>query len=292
VGDEGGMEAPRLETLAANIVEQGDRVASLLMPMDSIVETLDGGTDEMGRRLLLAPMEDRDLILRPRDGGRTTVGSPTPSTSDPEIIRPPPIAELELEMGFVSDVLSPVLPASRALALDLDINFDVAYGAGGADDLPGVILCPRSLREAVVNGLDNAIKYVRYGANGVWGEENIRPMIRVTLVSNDDDDDDDGVYGGETVVVVPGVTIWIEDNGPGVREEERDRVFLRGYRSDAARVASRGSGIGLDISKAIILKMGGTLDFVDEGPGRLGGAVMRIVLFREQRQSFASKSVT
>ena len=38
--------------------------------------------------------------------------------------------------------------------------------------------------------------------------------------------------------------------------------------------------------------MGGTLNFIYEGLGCLGGAVMRIVLFCEQRKNYAGESLT
>jgi len=82
--------------LVENIVEQEDHVASLLMPMESTIDAMDGGIDEMRRRVLLASIEDRYLIPRPRDREHTTVRLPTPFASKPEIKRPPPIAKLEL----------------------------------------------------------------------------------------------------------------------------------------------------------------------------------------------------
>jgi two-component system OmpR family sensor kinase len=61
-----------------------------------------------------------------------------------------------------------------------------------------------------------------------------------------------------SVVAEPGsLSVTVEDSGPGIPAEERERVFDRFYRvpgSDAA-----GSGLGLAIIKAIAERHGATL---------------------------------
>jgi signal transduction histidine kinase len=52
--------------------------------------------------------------------------------------------------------------------------------------------------------------------------------------------------------------IW--DKGPGIQEEDLQRVFHRMYRGDAARTqANSGSGLGLSIAKALAQKHGGSI---------------------------------
>ena len=60
------------------------------------------------------------------------------------------------------------------------------------------------------------------------------------------------------------VWIRVRDNGPGVDERDRDRIFEPFYTS---KPAGQGLGLGLSISRRIILDMGGTLDLVGSGPG-------------------------
>lgn len=66
------------------------------------------------------------------------------------------------------------------------------------------------------------------------------------------------------------VTVSVTDDGPGVPEADRDRVFERFVRLDAARDRSRGgSGLGLAIVAEIVAVHGGSVG-VDVGPH--GGA--------------------
>jgi two-component system OmpR family sensor kinase len=64
--------------------------------------------------------------------------------------------------------------------------------------------------------------------------------------------------------------IAVDDDGPGIAPAERERVFDRFHRSDAARDrAGGGSGLGLAIARAIVERHGGRIA-VEDSP--LGGA--------------------
>lgn len=71
-----------------------------------------------------------------------------------------------------------------------------------------------------------------------------------------------------------GVLIRVEDRGPGVPVDERERIFTRGFRGrDAAAVS--GSGLGLYICARLMHEQQGEL-WVDERPG--GGASFAVWL--------------
>ena len=68
-----------------------------------------------------------------------------------------------------------------------------------------------------------------------------------------------------------GVALEIHDNGPGIPEEMRQRVFSRFWRSGPGA----GSGLGMYIVRGIVEEHGGTIDILDaEG----GGARIRVWL--------------
>lgn len=60
--------------------------------------------------------------------------------------------------------------------------------------------------------------------------------------------------------------LWVADTGPGVPEEEQERVFDRFHRAGAARRRSDGAGLGLSIVRAIAEAHGGRVA-LDSRPG-------------------------
>lgn len=98
-----------------------------------------------------------------------------------------------------------------------------------------------SFRQVVLNLLDNAVKY------GPRGQ-----LIRLRAQGRD---------GGVEVVV--------EDQGPGVPLEERDRIWEPFQRGSHAGSGEAGSGIGLSVVREIAVRSGGGVR-VGDGPD--GGA--------------------
>ena len=92
-----------------------------------------------------------------------------------------------------------------------------------ADDLPDVQGDASLLFEALVNLLDNAIKFAPVGG-------------QVRLVARS---------------AAGGVRIEVSDDGPGIPEAERDSVLRRLYRGDASR-QQPGYGLGLSLVAAIV----------------------------------------
>ncbi len=66
------------------------------------------------------------------------------------------------------------------------------------------------------------------------------------------------------------VQVWVDDDGPGISESERDRIFDRFVRLDDARTRDKGgAGLGLAVVHEMVTRMVGTVR-VDDSP--LGGA--------------------
>jgi signal transduction histidine kinase len=58
------------------------------------------------------------------------------------------------------------------------------------------------------------------------------------------------------------------DDGPGVAEEDRERIFDRFHRGDTARSRhAAGSGLGLAIARTLAERSGGRLELAGSGPG-------------------------
>lgn len=129
---------------------------------------------------------------------------------------------------------------------DLDITLRVE------DGLPELTGDPGKLRQVLANLLSNAIRYAG-------------SRIHIRAFQADAD-------GG-----IRGVRIVVEDDGPGIPEEEREKVFRRFYRRDKSRSRDTGgSGLGLAICRRIVLDHGGSI--VADRSEKLAGAAFLITL--------------
>lgn len=64
------------------------------------------------------------------------------------------------------------------------------------------------------------------------------------------------------------VTIEVIDDGPGIPQADRDRIFDRFVRLDQSRARTQGgTGLGLSIAREIAVSLGGALDLVDSDVG-------------------------
>jgi signal transduction histidine kinase len=70
------------------------------------------------------------------------------------------------------------------------------------------------------------------------------------------------------------ITVTIDDDGPGIRPEERERVFALGERGPTA---AAGSGIGLALVRLLLERAGGRVEI---GSSPLGGARFAVTLAR------------
>lgn len=140
---------------------------------------------------------------------------------------------------------TPVLEVVRALARTMDrlhtgsrVTFELAEGAqdgrfrGEAQDL----------YELLGNLMDNA---------GKWARSRVVVDVR---------------EAGDALCLT------IDDDGPGIAEGERERMFTRGVQLDERRP---GSGLGLDIVRTLVQTYGGSIQAL---ASPLGGLRMRLLL--------------
>nr|WP_315596003.1 HAMP domain-containing sensor histidine kinase [uncultured Cupriavidus sp.] len=132
---------------------------------------------------------------------------------------------------LVTDVVTDMLPLAIDRGVDLGVELldDVSVDAHETD-----------LRMLVKNLIDNAI---RYGGRGC--------RIDVSVRRGDDH-----------------VEIEVADDGPGIPESERSRVFDRFYRGTATD--EEGSGLGLAIVQTVAANLGGEVRLASRNDGNHG----------------------
>ncbi len=97
--------------------------------------------------------------------------------------------------------------------------------------------------------------------------------------------------GGKIVITLARtarhIIVTVEDNGPGIRAENIDRIFDRFYTDRPGNEAfGQNSGLGLSISRQIVEAHGGTLraeNIVGGKPGDIRGARFSVVLPAEKK---------
>lgn len=134
----------------------------------------------------------------------------------------------------------------RKLAPNAESKNIMLYSDYSVEALAPMLLDYDKIWEAIYNIVDNAIKYTPEGGYVKLGLELL----------------------GRNVLVK------IQDNGPGIPDDNKDRIFERFYRLDDSRARDTGgTGLGLAIAKEAIVLHGGQIK-VEDGPE--GGSVFMI----------------
>lgn len=118
----------------------------------------------------------------------------------------------------------------KNIALELDI----------ASPLPPLEVDPGRMTQVLTNILDNATRHTPEGGRIILSAKPAGDMVELA----------------------------VQDSGPGLPEEETERIFERFYRADASRGRDDGgSGLGLAIAKSIVQAHNGQLSAESE-PGK------------------------
>ena len=149
----------------------------------------------------------------------------------------------------VSEVVGSALARAQSILRHHRLEIDLS------PDLPMLHIDPVLFEQALFNLLDNAAKYAPEGS-----------LVRIEGWT-------DGAF----------VTLAVLDEGPGIAEADRERVFDKFYRVRKGDQVRAGTGLGLGISRGFLEAMGGTLT-ADGRPGRAGAAfTIRMPVPREAR---------
>lgn len=269
--------------LADHLMIQSDRLEERIKPVDALVGVMQS---EGSMRRLLAPASTDGMAPDPwqipllpsstRINNKNNSSSNNKTNSvlifdrspltrrrDDEVqpedsARAPYLDRPVMSMVFMEDILSPIISAFRAIAVDRNIYFDVHM----MDDLPGLWASAETIQEVTSNLLDNAFKYV-------LTSNSESPHVRLRV---------EPIQGGRR-----GVVITISDNGPGVPAAEAERIFERGYRSPSIEDKVEGTGIGLDIAQTLVNQMGGRLRLVLDGVNH--GATFEVTIYSQLQNS-------
>lgn len=137
-----------------------------------------------------------------------------------------PLRREDVNLG---DMARRVVDMLEIQAASKDISVEIAV----PDDLPPVPLNPDMFEQAIVNLLDNAIKYTPEGGQ---------------------------IHIDARRIAAGHVELSVADNGPGIPSEDLPRIFERFYRADKARTRSYGgTGLGLAIVRHIVQRHGGSV---------------------------------
>jgi two-component system phosphate regulon sensor histidine kinase PhoR len=144
--------------------------------------------------------------------------------------------ELEFHRVAIADIIESCATTTLMRASRRNLSLDVSF----PPTLPAVRGDSSLLREVLQNLLDNAVQYTQPGG-------------KITLSATAGD--------SEAIVTVA-------DTGIGIPQAEKERIFERFYRVDAARSREvGGTGLGLSIAKHIVEAHGGRI-WVDSSVGQ------------------------
>lgn len=250
----------RTDDLGTRVAVTGrDEIARLGVSFNDMTEALESERQRQRRLVSDAGHELRtpltglrtavDLLVRSELSGREL----TPAQ------RRTLLANADAQLGELAQLVDDLLRLARTREADAPAPARTAFheAAAGAVErarrrAPGVEIAaelepcyvladPGGLERAVLNLLDNAVKF--------------------------------SPPGGRVTVRLSGGVCAIADQGPGIAEQDLPRVFDRFWRSDSAR-ALPGSGLGLAIVAQYAARIGGTVSLeagsLEAGPLETG----------------------
>jgi len=154
--------------------------------------------------------------------------------------------EIPITTGLMDPeaALDGALQTCEGLQVDAPVRITRGSHAAGAR----VDADPDRLRQVFINVLSNAVRHC--------DKDHVEIRVESRLV--------EGLY-----------EVTIADNGPGVPDDHRARLFSI-FSATWTRAGEKGAGLGLAISRGIMRRMGGDLTLAESPPG--AGACFRVTL--------------
>ncbi|MGA8112154.1 MAG: HAMP domain-containing sensor histidine kinase [Actinocatenispora sp.] len=258
-----GMTSPlRDMTAAAGAMARGDYAQRVRDTSRDEVGELGRAFNKMAEDLAVADRQRRELIANVSHELRTPISAlqavlenVVDGVTDPSHLRSA-LAQTERLGRLVSELLdmsrldAGVLPLRRELVEVAPFLADVvaqSLVAGEPTDVDVAVdppdlhmyADPQRLHQVLANLVENARRHSP-------------PDGRVSLLATD---------------TGTGIALEVVDEGPGIRPEERDRVFERFIRGVPQADSDGGTGLGLAIARWAVDLHGGTIGVVGDAPG-------------------------
>ena len=144
--------------------------------------------------------------------------------------------DLEIQPVRVQDWIESLLPTWQRLAVDKHLTWENEFDPSTPQEAQ---FDPDRMAQVLENLFSNAIRYTPPGGH-----------ISLQVSAKDN-----------------GWQITLQDNGPGIAAEEAERIFEPYQRGKAAQRLPEGMGLGLAISRDLVLAHQGRLNFTSE-PGQ------------------------
>ncbi|MEM7274993.1 MAG: HAMP domain-containing sensor histidine kinase [Actinomycetota bacterium] len=244
-------------TLDRRVSRQGgaDEVDTIARVINEMLDRIQAGVAREQQFVADASHELRTPLTTARMAAELAASDSPDSPYPPRVL-----TEVDRMQQLVDDLLrlatDQEVMAAEEVALDLLVAEVVDQHPAGhlvRTSLDGPVTVagrPAELRRVVGNLVDNATRYAD-------------AVVEVTLAVE---------HGSDGPVVV----LRVDDDGPGIPEAARERVFDRFVRLDEGRARDDGgSGLGLAIVRAAVERHGGT---VGAGRSPFGGARLEVRL--------------
>jgi signal transduction histidine kinase len=206
------------QTVATSLVRESIRLQELLEHLETAIDITLVSEDTVERTTLQPALTSN------------------PAASENLLL---PEAVWEIESCHLMDILTPIIIAAEAIAIDRHLNFQAHLPV----DLPTIRATPSALREVLNNLIDNALKYTPTG-----GEVHVDIELQLQQEP-------------------PMLQICIRDTGVGIPAEDLQKLFTRHYRGIQAQGTIKGTGLGLAIAKELIDRMQGKITVASPPPG-------------------------
>ncbi len=145
--------------------------------------------------------------------------------------------KIEVEPANIIPLLESLVVQFLPIAAERHMHLELVR----SESLPSVLINEEKLKEVISNLVSNAIKY---------GKDDGKVILRVSL------------QDGQVILAC-------EDDGYGIPKDEQGKIFQKFFRAQSKETQGvKGTGLGLFITRMLVEKMGGTIDFVSkEGIG-------------------------